>query len=89
MAGQIEVEIKNAPNADRAKMEKLYEVLGGYYFSEEDLKDLAFRLNVDWDSLAGEVKKAKARSMVLACFKQSELDKLYQLVKDARPKLGL
>ena len=88
-AGQIEAEIKNAPNAERAKMEKLYEVLGGYYFSEDDLQDLAFRLNVDWDNLAGDTKKAKARSMVLACFKQSELDKLYRLVKDARPNLGL
>lgn len=88
-AGQIEGELRQASPAARAKIDKLYEVLGGFYFDNDDLADLAFRLNIGWDDLSGETKRAKARSLVHACFKQGDLDALYQLVKEARPKLGL
>lgn len=81
--------ISGASEAEKAQMRTLTDALGGFWFSEEDLRELCAALDVDWDNLSGETKKAKARALVHDRFRAGELDALYALVKEARPKLGL
>lgn len=57
------------------------------YFDEEELKVLAFDLDLDWDNLQGRTKSTKARAIVLRCEKQGKGDDLKRLVLEARPNL--
>ena len=66
---------------------KLYAILKDKWFSESDLQDLCFQLDIDWDALSGENKIDKARSLVLDCEKSGKLPKLLSIVKLARPHL--
>ena len=84
-----DAEISGATPEQTTTMLKLYDVLGGFWFSEDDLKDLCFRMSADWGNLSGDTKKAKARAFVHFCFKSARLDELYGLVREARPSLKL
>jgi len=75
-------------SAQEAQMKKLHDVLSNW-FGAGDLQELAFRMSIDWEDLIGETKGAKSRSLVQHCQRFSRLDELYQLVKQARPKLDL
>ena len=66
---------------------KLYAILKDKWFSESDLQDLCFQLDIDWDALSGENKIDKARSLVLDCEKGGKLPKLLSMVRLARPHL--
>jgi hypothetical protein len=81
--------ISGASEAEKAQMRRLTDALSGFMFSEDDLRELCAALDVDWDNLGGETKKAKARALVHDRFRAGALDALYALVKEARPKLGL
>jgi len=66
---------------------KLYAILKDKWFSEADLQDLCFQLDIDWDALNGKNKIDKARSLGLDCEKNGKVAKLLGLVKLARPNL--
>ena len=66
---------------------KLYDVLKDKWFSDSDLQDLCFQLDIDWDALDGGNKIDKARSLVLECEKGGKLPKLLSIVRLARPHL--
>lgn len=71
---------------DSPLAQKLYEALSGYAFNTDDLQDLMFGLDVDWDSLTGDNKMAKARSIVDYFAKENRLDDLLQAAKAKRPR---
>jgi hypothetical protein len=66
--------------------QKLYEALSGYAFNTDDLQDLMFTLNVEWDSLSGDNKGAKARAIVDYFTREERLEELYRAAKDKRPR---
>lgn len=66
---------------------KLYAVLKDKWFSESDLQDLCFQIDIDWDALSGDNKIDKARSLVLDCEKSGRLPRLLSMVRLARPNL--
>jgi hypothetical protein len=72
------------PAADALAVQ-LYDALSGPAFSLEDLQDLAFRLGVDWDILAGDAKPARARSLVQVFAQRKTLPALRDKVKELRP----
>lgn len=66
--------------------QKLYEALNGYAFNLDDMEDVAFELGVDWDSLRGENKGARARAMVEFFTREDRLDELHACLKRKRPR---
>jgi hypothetical protein len=66
--------------------QKLYEALSGYAFNTDDLQDLMFTLHVDWDSLSGDNKGAKARAIVDYFAREGRLEELYRTAKEKRPR---
>lgn len=55
------------------------------HFSLDDLKELAFDLDVDWDELAGERKSGKVLALISHVEKQGRLQELVQLLRADRP----
>jgi hypothetical protein len=74
-------------DATRSDSQVLYTLLSGKYFDLNDLQDVCFKLEIDWDSLAGETKVAKARELIRHCEKYDALAQLKQVMRDARPNL--
>jgi integrase len=56
-------------------------------FSIEDLRQLCFALNIDYESLSGDTKEAKARALVQFCENRGKLGDLYDAIREARPNL--
>jgi hypothetical protein len=67
---------------------KLYDVLTRS-FGLDDVQDIAFRMNIKWDELAGDTLSAKCRSLLAYCNDRSMIDQLKMLVKQMRPEAGL
>jgi hypothetical protein len=63
---------------------RAYEALRGRTFTLEDLEDLAFRLNVSWDELAGDTKTRKARALVRYFEQRGWLERLCQAIDERR-----
>jgi hypothetical protein len=45
------------------------------FFSEEDIRDVCFQLEVDFENLPGKEKKGKARELVIYCRNRAMLEK--------------
>lgn len=58
-------------------------------FDEEELRTLCFDLNVDYDSLRGEGKAAKARELVALTERLGQLELLEAAVRRERPDLDI
>ncbi len=80
------VPAENAEATLSAEARPLVEMLNAY-FDMNELEDVAFQLGIDWDNLRGEVKKTKARAIVLFCDKRGEINKLKGIMRLARPNL--
>lgn len=65
----------------------LYRLLSDRWFDTNDLEDIAFQLDIDWDSLPGAAKPGKARALVRHCEKHGLIAKLKGLMRLARPNL--
>ncbi|MBK8988979.1 MAG: hypothetical protein IPM39_23395 [Chloroflexi bacterium] len=57
------------------------------FFDADEIKALAFRLNVDFDNLAGERKSDKARSLLSHLERRRRLNELVEIVREERPNL--
>ena len=57
------------------------------HFDNEELREVAFQLNVDWDNLRGETKQAKAHELVKFCDRRGRTRELKSIVRLARPNL--
>lgn len=64
---------------------RLYDLLSGRAFTLDELEDVCFRLDIDWDGLRGETKAQKARSLVRACAAGGRVEELRQQVAALRP----
>jgi hypothetical protein len=58
------------------------------YFNEEELRDIAFDLNIDYESLSGSGKGAKAREMIVYMINRNRYDELVDKVRELRPNLA-
>ncbi len=56
-------------------------------FNEEELKNLCFRLNVEYDSLPATGKTNKARELVAALERNGRIPELTRLIRELRPHL--
>ena len=56
------------------------------FFNLEDMRDLALRLDVDFEDVAGETKEAKARALVSYMKRRKRLVELRDLVRQLRPE---
>lgn len=66
---------------------KLYNTLSETEFNINDLQDLAFQLNIEWDDLLGKTKESKTRSLVMYCEKHGRMLHLRDLLLEIRPNL--
>lgn len=55
------------------------------YFNNSELKDLCFRLGLDWDDIAGDTRPEKAQELVLRLQRTGRLPELQTLVQTLRP----
>lgn len=79
----------DSPSAQtQADAVKVYDVLASL-FSLSDVEDLATRLGINWEELAGDTLSAKCRALLTYCNNRGKFDQLRQLVKAARPQAGL
>lgn len=69
---------------------KTYILLAGdTYFSMEELQDLAYRLEIDFEALSGHTKAAKAREMVRYVVSRGRLAELKKLIHELRPNIPM
>jgi hypothetical protein len=55
------------------------------YFSDSELRDLCFELNIDYESLGGDNKPAKVRELVTYCQRRDRLADLEAACRRLRP----
>jgi hypothetical protein len=55
------------------------------YFSDSELRDLCFELSIDYESLGGDNKPAKARELVTYCQRRDRLADLEAACRRLRP----
>ena len=55
---------------------------------DDELADLCFDMEIDFDSLRGESKNARVRALILLCERSGRLDKLLAHCRLARPNLA-
>lgn len=54
-------------------------------FIQEELAEVCFKDNIDWQNLKGETKKEKAISLITRFEHRGDLSRLIQIVKEIRP----
>ncbi len=57
------------------------------HFNLEELKELCFNLNIDYDNLSGETKKIKISELIKYLNRRSNLKKLIELIQTTRPNI--
>ena len=58
-------------------------------YNLEEFRDLCFDMQVDYDNLGGEGKRAKARELLLLIYRQDRLPELLEVVAKDRPEVPL
>lgn len=94
LAGELEATLSGpappaaggeAKKADRTRLLRLLTT----HFSEEELRDLCFYLDdVDFDSLPGQGKAAKARELVMFLERRNRLPALLEAGRSVRPDVA-
>ena len=77
-------------NMDDVDINELYESepnnkLFDNIFSEDELRTLCFEMGIDYDSLPGQGKSAKARDLVEYCDRRGRVDELLDRCHRERP----
>lgn len=57
------------------------------FFDEEEVREIAFAVGVDFDALIGESKRGKVLSLVQEMDRQNRLDQLHNEVRKRRPNV--
>jgi hypothetical protein len=73
--------------AMRHEQIKLFDILSGDRVTLSDLRDICFRLHLDWEVLNGESKTDKARELVLYFHRRNALAELRDAIARTRPDL--
>ncbi|NKQ37371.1 MAG: SAVED domain-containing protein [Chloroflexi bacterium] len=71
---------------DHANIVALFEKIDRH-FNDSELRDLCFQLKVDYEDLAGEGKRDKARELVTMMNRHGRLPELVALASQLRPKV--
>lgn len=58
-------------------------------FSEDELRSLAFDLNIDYGALGWDTKNANARELISWCERHEVMDALIARVRELRPKVRI
>ena len=58
-------------------------------FSEDDLRDLCFELQLDFENLPGTIKKAKARELVIHFDRRKRINVLVAAFRELRPNVDI
>jgi len=58
------------------------------YFSDSELNDLCFDLNIDYQNLPGQTKQEKARELIIYCQHHGLLENLISRCQELRPHLS-
>lgn len=81
---------KPEPDAEPEDLRaRLYKLMKGAQITQGDLEEICFLSRVDWESLKGETKEAKARAMLVYFEKQGGLDRLAALIRKQRPDIRI
>jgi hypothetical protein len=83
--GNIENNPKQPPR-NRSQRKRLRKILSEK-FNEEELRNICFDLDVNYENLEGKGNSSKARELVLYCERYSRIDELVAAVKTLRPKV--
>ena len=75
------------PEFDTSHYQKLLEVLSTR-FDKQELKNLCFNLNIDFDNLPGEAKVDKARELLTYIIRRNEIDELLAIGKRLRQDIN-
>jgi hypothetical protein len=67
------------------KLELLHQLDQSY--SIDELMDVCFALDVDFDNLKGDTKRGKARDLILSLIRRGELQRLITFVSQQRPPI--
>ncbi len=57
-------------------------------FNLDELEDLSFRLNIDFENLSGRTKNGKVRSLLLYCQRNQQGDELLGACQELRPNVS-
>lgn len=71
-------------NVDRVKLRQILIS----YFSEEELRDLVFDMNLDYETLPGASKAGKARELVAFAERHNKFHDLVELTQRLRPNIA-
>ncbi len=71
---------------DHANLVKLFQKIDRY-FNDSELRGLCFQLNVEYEDLAGRIKRDKARELVTMLDRHGRLPDLISLAEQLRPKI--
>lgn len=66
---------------------KRYLTLLREYISEDEARELAFKMNVEWSELSGDNLRGRILSLVITLEKQGRLYQLEELVRELRPNI--
>lgn len=58
------------------------------YFNEEDLINLCFDLNIEYENLPGTTHEGKCRELVKYCFRHAQMNDLVDRLKELRPNIS-
>lgn len=88
---RIEQDIKGLQDSKRAirlkNGGKTYLAMLREYLSEDEARELAFQMDVDWASLSGDNLRARILSLVITLEKQGLLYQFEELVRELRPQV--
>jgi hypothetical protein len=68
-------------------LQKLQELINSH-FNFEEVRSLAFEMNIDYEILAGENKSSKVRELIIYLERRGQLEKLIQILIANRPAVN-
>jgi hypothetical protein len=81
----VQLQLARAPTA-QYRSELRQNLVGN--FGDNDLRDLCFDMDVDYESLPGEGKSAKARELIAYCERRGRLPELVTKCYELRPNVA-
>ncbi|MCC6607990.1 MAG: SAVED domain-containing protein [Anaerolineae bacterium] len=86
LAAYLITEPQAVPQQDQANLLELAQKIETG-FNENELRDLCFRLQMDYENVAGQTKRDKIRELVLLTQRHSTLDELVAAAAVLRPRM--
>jgi hypothetical protein len=87
LAAEATAQEPREPDGADHEQVNLFVLLSGERVTLGDLKDICFRLELDWEALPGDAKADKARELVQHCARRNALGDLRGAVALSRPDL--